>query len=78
MLQQTEKQRILSILKELPPEKLAEVIDFAEYLKAKETPAKAKKGPRHVTIPTFHLGRVEEGAFDRGALYGEHLDRKFD
>ena len=76
MLQHAEQQRILNILKELPPEKLHEVIDFAEYLKTKEIPAKAKKTPRHVTIPTFHLGHIEKGATDRGALYGEYLDRK--
>lgn len=76
MLQHAEQQRILNILKELPPAKLDEVIDFAEYLKTKEIPAKAKKMPRHVTIPTFHLGHIEKGATDRGALYGEYLDRK--
>lgn len=76
MLQHTEQQRILNILKELPPEKLDEVIDFAEYLKTKEPPAKAKKKPRHLTIPTFHLGHIEKGATDRDALYGEYLDRK--
>ena len=76
MLQHTEQQKILNILKELPPEKLHEVIDFAEYLKTKEIPAKAKKKPRHVTIPTFHLGHIEKGAADRGALYGEYLGRK--
>ncbi|MDO8445285.1 MAG: DUF2281 domain-containing protein [Deltaproteobacteria bacterium] len=76
MLQQTEQQKILNILKELPPDKLHEVVDFAEYLKTKEIPAKAKKTPRHVTIPTFHLGHIEKGAIDRGALYGEYLDRK--
>ena len=78
MLQHTEQQRILNILKELPPGKLDEVIDFAEYLKTKEIPAKTKKKkPHHVTIPTFHLGHIEKGAIDRGALYGEYLDRKF-
>ncbi|MDO8444592.1 MAG: DUF2281 domain-containing protein [Deltaproteobacteria bacterium] len=76
MLQQSEQQRILSILKELPPDKLHEVVDFAEYLKTKETTAKAKERPRHVTIPTFHLGRLEKSALDRDALYGEYLDRK--
>lgn len=76
MLQQTEQQRILNILKGLPPDKLHEVVDFAEYLKTKEAAVKAPKKPRHVTIPTFHLGRIEKSAFDRGALYGEYLDRK--
>jgi len=77
MPQHTEQQKILSILKELPSEKLDEVIDFAEYLKTKEIPAKAKKKPGHITVPTFHLGKIEKGATDRGALYGEYLDRKF-
>lgn len=76
MLAQTEQQRILNILKELPPDKLYEVVDFAEYLKTKEIPVKVKKKPHHVTIPTFHLGRIEKGAFERGALYGEYIDRK--
>lgn len=76
MLQHTEQQRILNILKELPPDKLHEVVDFAEYLKTKDVPAKAMKKPRHVIIPTFHLGRIEKGATDRGAFYGEYLDRK--
>jgi len=78
MLQQTEQQRILNILKELPPDKLREVVDFVEYLKAKEMPAKTKGKPHHVTIPTFHLGHIEKGATDRDALYGEYLDRKLD
>lgn len=78
MLPQTEQKRILNILKELPPARLDEVIDFAEYLKTKEAPAKPATKPRRVTIPTFHLGRIEKGAFDRNALYGEYLDRKLD
>jgi len=77
MLQHTEQQRILNILKDLPPDKLHEVVDFAEYLKTKEMPAKAKGKPRHVTIPTFHLGRIEKDAFDRRTLYGEYIDHKF-
>lgn len=78
MPQHAEQQRILDILKELPLDKLHEVMDFAEYLKMKEMPAKAKRKPRHVTIPTFRLGHIEKGAFERGALYGEYLDRKLD
>ncbi len=58
MLQHTEQQRILDILKKLPPDKLHEVVDFAEYLKTKEIPAKAMKKPRHVTFTTFLFGRM--------------------
>lgn len=79
MLLQTEQKKILNILKDLPPDKLDEVADFAEYLKARgKTPQKVKKKPQALTLPTFHLGHIEKGAFDRTALYGEHLDRKFD
>ena len=78
MPQHTEQQRILNILKELPPAKLDEVVDFAEYLKTKEVPFKAKKKKKlcQVTIPTFHLGRIEKDATDRGSIYGGYLDRK--
>ena len=78
MLNQTVQQKILLILKELPPDKLHEVIDFAEYLKSKTAPAKTVKKPLHAAIPTFHLGDIEKGALDRGALYGEYLASKFD
>ena len=78
MLQQAEQQRILNILNELPPDKLHEVVDFAEYLKTKGAPTKTKIKARHMTIPTYHMGRVEKGAFDRSNLYGEYFDRKFD
>ena len=41
---QTIKQkRVMNILEALPPEKLDEVIDFAEYLKKKEPLQKAKR-----------------------------------
>jgi hypothetical protein len=67
---------IIDIIHELPPDKLDEVIDFAEYLKKKN----AAKRPEHVNIarelPVFHLGRIEQNVFDRAQLYGEHLDRK--
>lgn len=78
MLLQGEQQKILNILSDLPPDKLDEVVDFAEYLKAKGAiPQKAMK--THISqIPTFHLGHIENNAFDRNALYGEHLDHKFD
>lgn len=74
--QTEQKKKILNILEELPPEKLDEVIDFAEYLKIRRRlPLKAKK--KYMTIPIFHLGHIEKTAFDRDALYGEYLDRKF-
>lgn len=75
MPQHTEQQRILNILKELPPAKLDEVVDFAEYLKTKEMPFKAKKKKklRQVTIPTSHLGRIEKDATDRGSLKAKAL-----
>lgn len=77
-LQTEQRKKILNILKELPPEKLDEVLDFAEYLKIrKRLPLKAKK-KKHMTIPIFHLGCIEKDAFDRDALYGEYLDRKLD
>lgn len=79
MLLQTEQKKILNILKDLPPDKLDEVVDFAEYLKARgKVQQKATKKTHTSPIPTFHLGHIEKGAFDRSALYGEHLDRKFD
>lgn len=79
MLLRTEQQRIKNILKELPPDKLDEVIDFVEHLKAKTKAVhKIKKRFRPPAVPTFHLGRIEKGALDRDTLYGEYLDRKFD
>lgn len=77
MLLQVEQQRILNILKELPPDKLNEVVDFAEYLQTR-TVHKIKKKTRSLDIPTFHLGRMEKSAFDRVTIYGEYLDHKFD
>lgn len=78
MLLQAEQKKILNILKDLPPDKLDEVVDFAEYLKARgNVQQKTKKKTQVLTLPTFHLGRIEKDAFDRSALYGEHLDRKF-
>lgn len=79
MLLQAEQKKILNILKDLPPDKLDEVVDFAEYLKARgKAPQKTTKETHTSPIPTFHLGHIEKGAFDRSGLYGEHLDRKFD
>ena len=72
-----EKQRkILDILGSLPPEKVEEIIDFAEYLKKSIPLQRARKKKPLPKLPTFHLGRIEKHAFDRGELYREHLDRK--
>jgi hypothetical protein len=70
--------KILGTLNELPPNKLDEVLDFAEYLRAKEgKQAKTDKKTR-INLPTFHLGKIENRAFNRDHLYGEYLDHKFD
>ena len=70
------ERKIIDIIHDLPPDKLDEVIDFAEYLKKKT----AQGRPAGMTVagklPVFHLGRIEPNAFDREHLYGEHLDRK--
>lgn len=79
MLLQADQKKILNILKDLAPEKLDEVVDFAEYLKTRgKASQRATKGTHVLTLPTFHLGQIEKRALDRNALYGEHLDRKFD
>lgn len=80
MPMQVEKQRkIIDILGGLPPAKVDEIIDFAEYLKKKSKPAqKAKKKAPGLKIPVFHLGHISKQAIDREKLYGEYLDRKFD
>lgn len=71
--------KIADILKELPPEKQDEVLDFAEYLKTKGEPARKPKGKkRPLKLPAFHLGHIEKGALDREAMYGESLSRKLD
>ena len=62
--------RVLSILRELPPAKVNEVIDFAEYLKAKTRKTKQhKQSP--IELPLYHLGAVDQKAFERSSLYGE-------
>lgn len=69
MLLQAEQKKILNILKDLPPDKLDEVVDFAEYLKARgKVQQKTKKKTQTLTLPTFHLGHIEKDAFDRSAL----------
>lgn len=76
---QTEKQKkIVDILKHLPPEKVDEMLDFAEYLKKKAKPLQKAKKKAALKIPTFRLGHIARQAFDRSSLYGEYLDRKFD
>jgi len=71
-----QKRKIIDIIHDLPPDKLDEVIDFAEYLRKKN--AQTRPAPATVAreLPVFHLGRIEPNAFDREHLYGEHLDRK--
>ncbi len=77
---QVEKERrIRMLLEDLPAEQVDEVIDFVEYLKVrKKSILKPERKKGRLRIPTFHLGRIEEHAFDRDALYGENLDQKFD
>jgi len=79
MQTQEEKQKkILDILENMPPEKVDEIIDFAQYLEKKKEPLqRIKKKPAALRLPTFHLGRVSSQAMDRNRLYREHLDRKF-
>ncbi len=78
-IQAEKEKRIRRLLEDLPAEHVDEVIDFVEYLKTRKKSIlkpERKKGP--LRIPTFHLGRIDEHAFDRDALYGEYLDQKFD
>ena len=78
-LQIEQEKKIISILRDLPNEKVAALIDFAEYLKKREKPSHKPKRTKHIfRLPTFHLGHIKKNAFDRGVLYGEYLDRKFD
>ncbi len=51
-------ERVLNILRELPPAQVNEVIDFAEYLKAKiRKPKPHKQSSKE--LPLYHLGAVE-------------------
>ena len=63
----------MDILRELPPAKVKEVIDFAEYLKSRAL-KKSPRKPAGTALPTYHLGAVSEDAFDRASLYGDRLD----
>lgn len=66
-------ERILNILRELPPAKVNEIIDFAEYLNAKAPKVKPRKQDT-AELPLYHLGTVDQKAFDRSLLYGDRLD----
>jgi len=66
-------ERVLNLLRELPPAKVNEVIDFAEYLKAKSNKTKLHK-QKAVKLPTYHMGEITPNAFERSSLYGERLD----
>ena len=73
------QKKILDILENLPPEKIDEIIDFAEYLKGKKGPSHGtKKKTLHPKLPTFHLGRMMKHALQRDQIYKGYLDRKFD
>ncbi len=72
------EKRIMNTLKSLPPDILEEVLDFAEYLKNKGLRMIKPKKKKWIKLPTFHLGNIEKGAFDREGLYGGYLDRKLD
>lgn len=70
------EKKIIDIIHDLPPDKLDEVIDFAEHLKRKNAQTRAARVNTARELPVFHLGRIEPTAFDRAHLYGERLDRK--
>jgi len=66
-------ERVLNILRELPPAKVNEIIDFAEYLRTRNLNSKLLK--QSVSeLPLYHLGVVEPDAFERSTLYGERID----
>ncbi len=66
-------ERVLNLLRELPPAKVNEVIDFAEYLKAKTLKTKPCKQSTP-ELPLYHMGAVDQKVFERSSLYGERLD----
>lgn len=72
------EKEIIEILKDLPQNKLNEVLDFAEYLRSKERKIVKPRKTGHFKLPSLHLGIISKGAFDRNTLYGEYLDRKLD
>lgn len=59
-------ERVLSLLRDLPPAKVNEVIDFAEYLKAKTNKTKQHK-QNAAKLPTYHMGAVAADAFERSS-----------
>jgi hypothetical protein len=56
-------ERVLNLLRELPPAKVNEVIDFAEYLKAKTLKTKSHKQSA-AELPLYHMGVVEPDVFE--------------
>lgn len=76
-LQPAQTERILHILNELPPGKVSEVIDFAEYLKSRQKKYNRRSHVEStVKLPVFSLGAMQDNACDRDALYGEYLATK--
>ena len=51
-------ERVLKLLSELPPAKVDEVVDFAEYLKEK-TLKKTHDKQSADELPLYHLGAVD-------------------
>ena len=72
------EKKILDTLKNLPPKRLEEVLDFAEYLKTREPKKVKPKKAKRIKLPAFDLGNVEKSAFNRNNLYGEYLDSSID
>jgi len=69
-------ERVLNILRELPPSKINEVIDFAEYLKVRAQ--KTQRKPARTGFPLYHMGAISQDAFDRASLYGDRLESGID
>ena len=70
-------ERIISILHGLPPDKIEEVIDFAEYLKLRvQKTTKHRKPAKAGKLPQYNLGALQQDAMDRASLYGEYLATK--
>ena len=57
------EKKILETLKNLPPYRLDEVLDFAEFLKAKNRKQTKPRKEKRIKLPTFHLGNIEKRAF---------------
>lgn len=72
------EKKILETLKDLPPHRLNEVLNFAEHLRAKDQKQTKPRGKKRTKLPTFRLGSIKKGAFLRENLYGEYLDHKLD